>query len=62
MSLSITLVQCCGVGEEERMAPFVSVLISDASMPKQRKIHTPCHGCKKPWRAWREPGTFPAWA
>ena len=31
---------------------LASVSTSNASMPRPRRIHTPCLGCKKPWRAW----------
>ena len=31
------------------------------SMPRPKKMPTPCHICKRPWRAWLVPNTFRAW-
>ena len=35
-----------------RMVPCVSAWTSDASMSILRKIRTPCHKFRRPWRAW----------
>ena len=35
---------------------FVSTSI--ASTPGPRRMPTPCHACKRPWKAWLAPGTF----
>ena len=36
-------------------------LISVTSTPEPKRTPTPCHVCRKPWRAWLAPGTFLAW-